>query len=164
MSYSEKRTIASILGGILVLAAYCIYAFGKYQAGLLPADDLRAWAITMLIFIGAGIVAMIIIQIVFHVLLSIGIAIRDRNTNEAEIENSIKYEMVEDERDRLIELKSSKVGFAFAGFGFVLALLALVLHYSPMVMLNILFIAFAAGSMVEGITSIFYYRNGIRNA
>ncbi len=164
MSYSEKRTIASILGGILVLAAYCIYAFGKYQAGLLPADDLRAWAITMLIFIGAGIVVMIVVQIVFHILLSIGIAIRDRNYGEAGVENSIKEEMVEDERDRLIELKSSKVGFAFAGFGFVLALLALVLHYSPMVMLNILFISFSAGSMIEGVTSIFYYRNGFRNA
>ncbi len=164
MSYSEKRTIASILGGILVLAAYCIYAFGKYQAGLLPADDLRAWAITMLIFIGVGIVAMIIIQIVFHILLSIAVAIRDRNYAETEVENSIKQEMVEDERDRLIELKSSKVGFAFAGAGFVLALLALVLRYSPMVMLNILFISFSAGSMVEGVTSLVYYRNGIRNA
>ncbi len=163
MSYSEKRTIASILGTILVLAAYCIYAFGKYQAGLLPADDLRAWAITMLIFIGAGIVAMIIIQIVFHILLSIGIAIRDRDYGEAGVENSIKEEMVEDERDKLIELKSSKVGFAFAGFGFVLALLALVFKFSPMVMLNIMFFSFSAGSMIEGITSIVYYRNGFRH-
>jgi hypothetical protein len=72
--------------------------------------------------------------------------------------------MVEDEMDKLIELKSNRVGFFMAGIGFVAALVALVLNYSPVVMLNILFIAFSIGSLAEGFTQLFYYRRGISNA
>jgi Na+-driven multidrug efflux pump len=66
--------------------------------------------------------------------------------------------------DKLIELKSTRVGFAIAGVGFVAALLALILNYSPAVMLNVLFISFCAGSILEGFTQLYYYRRGIRHA
>ncbi len=165
MSYQEKRTIVSTLTGVLVLAAYCIYAAGKYQAGLLAPGDLKAWALTMLIFIGIGVAASIIIQIVFHILLSIAIAVQQKIRNEAcedqEIEKSINAEMVEDEMGKLIELKSTRVGFFFAGIGFVAALLSLVLGYPPVVMINILFISFSAGSIFEGFMQLYYYRKGV---
>jgi hypothetical protein len=164
MSYQEKRTIASILTGVLVLAAYCIYAFGANGSRMTSPEDLKSWAITMLIFIGIGIVAAIIIQIVFHILLSISIAVKqkiqDVNSDDKEIEKSIGAEMVEDERDKIIELKSNRVGFFFAGFGFVAALFSLVLNYSPIVMLNVLFITFSIGSLLEGFTQLYYYRKG----
>ena len=165
MSYQEKRTITSMITMALVLGAYCIYAFGKYQAGAVVADDLKFWATTMLIFIGIGIVAGIVIQIVFHILISIGIAVKakvmDVNKDDKEIERSIEAEMVEDERDKLIDQKSMMVGFAIAGFGFVSGLVSLVLNYSPMVMLNIMFISFSAGSILEGFVQLYFYRRGI---
>lgn len=165
MSYQEKRTITSITTGILVLTAYCIHAFGKYRSGAVVQGDLKFWAITMLTFIGIGIAATIIIQIVFHILLSMGIAIKKEMSGEKnddkEIEKSIKLEMVEDERDRLIDLKATRVGFALAGIGFIAALFSLVLQYSPVVMLNILFITFSVGSIFEGFAQLFYYRKGI---
>jgi hypothetical protein len=168
MSYQEKRTITSIVTGALILAAYCIYAFGKYQAGAAAAGDLKFWATTMLIFIGIGIVATIAIQIIFHILLSIAIAVkekvRDANCDEKEIDRSISVEMVEDERDKLIELKSMWVGISLAGFGFIAALVSLVLNYAPMVMLNIMFISFSAGSILEGFVQLFFYRRGIAHA
>jgi hypothetical protein len=168
MSYQEKRTITSIITGALVLAAYCIYAFGKYQAGAVPPGDLKFWATTILIFIGIGIVVGIVIQIVFHILLSIAIAVtekvRDANCDDKEIDRSISAEMIEDERDKLIELKSMRVGFFFAGFGFVAALVSLILNYSPMVMLNIMFISFSAGSILEGFVQLYFYRRGIAHA
>jgi hypothetical protein len=61
----------------------------------------------------------------------------------------------------LVELKAMRVGFVFAGIGFVSALLSLVLNYSPMVMLNILFISFSGGSIIEGFTQLYYYRKGV---
>jgi len=171
MSYQEKRTITSIVTGALVLGAYCIYAFGKYQSGTVTPGDLKFWASTMLIFIGVGIAAAIVIQIVFHILLSISIAvqekIRDVECNDKVIEKSIEKtigaEMVEDEMDKLIELKSTRIGFFFAGIGFVAALVSQVLNYSPVVMLNIMFISFSAGSMFEGFAQLYYYRKGIHN-
>ena len=75
MSYQEKRTVTSIVTGILVLAAYCIYAFSRFHSGSVAPDNLKFWASTILIFIGIGIAASIVIQIVFHILLSISIGL-----------------------------------------------------------------------------------------
>jgi len=165
MSYQEKRTITSILSGILILAAYLLYAFNPERLSRLAANDLKSWAITMLVFIGIGVVATIIIQIVFHILLSISIAIQakiqDQECDDKEIEKSINSEIVEDERDKMIELKSNRVGFFLSGLGFIGALASLAMNYSPVVMLNILFITFSLGSVSEGIAQLVYYRKGM---
>ncbi|MDO9547057.1 MAG: hypothetical protein Q7J07_09975 [Pelolinea sp.] len=167
MSYQEKRIITSTVTGALVLGAYCIYAIGKYQSGAVAPEDLKFWASTMLIFIGIGAAATIVIQIVFHILLSISIAvkekIRDGQCDDEEIEKTIEAEMVEDEMDKLIELKSTRIGFIFAGIGFVAALGSLVLTFSPVVMLNMMFISFSIGSMFEGFAQLYFYRKGIHN-
>ncbi len=168
MSYQEKRTIVSLLTGVAVLAAYCIYALGQYQSGAATPDDLGFWAGTMLKFIAIGVVAAIIIQIVFHILLSISIAVREAvhgcEPDDAVIDKTINAEMVEDEMDKLIELKSMRVAFALAGIGFVLGLISLVLNYPPAVMLNILFLSISIGSILEGGAQLIYYRRGVRNA
>jgi hypothetical protein len=168
MSYQEKRTIVSVLTGIAVLTAYCIYAFGHAPTINVAPADLKYWARTMLIFIGIGVGASIVIQIVFHILLSIGLAVKKTIENgtvdDKVIEQEIGSEIVEDEMDKLIELKSTRVGFAIAGVGFVAALLALILNYSPAVMLNVMFISFCAGSILEGFAQMYYYRRGIRHA
>jgi hypothetical protein len=167
MSYQEKRTIVSIITGAVILSAYCIYAFLRYTSGDVASDDLASWAGIMLIFIGIGIVAAIIIQIVFHILLSIGIAIREKvqdlSNDDADIDRAIKAEMVEDEMDKLIELKSMRFGFVVCGIGFIAGLVLLVLHYPPALMLNALFISFSIGALLEGAAQLFYYRTGIHN-
>ncbi len=168
MSYQEKRTIVNIITGAVILAAYCVYAFNQYTSGEVTLNNLEFWARTMLIFIGIGVVATIIIQIVFHILLSISIAVKDTIVNgqsdDKAIEKTIDAEMVEDEMGRLIELKSLRVGFAMAGIGFVVGLISLVLNFAPAIMLNILFISISLGSIFEGGVQLFYYRTGIRNA
>lgn len=168
MSYQEKRSIVSIITGAIILAAYCIYAFGKYQSGLDGPEDLKFWASTILIFIGIGIVAFIVILIIFHILLSISIAVskavKDGNYDDKEIEKAIQVDMIEDEMDKMIELKSMRFGFIVAGIGFIGGLVALILNSSAVVMLNIFFISFSVGSILEGFVKIFYYRRGINNA
>jgi uncharacterized membrane protein len=168
MSYAEKRTVVSIITGIALLAAYSLYAFGRVQSGAAEMNDLRFWATTMLIFIGIGIVATIIIQIVFHILLSIGIAvtrkIQDQSIDDKAIEKSIGTEMVEDEMDRLIELKAVRVGVTLTGVGFVAGVALLALGYAPVVMLNVFFYAIGGGSILEGLAQIFYYRKGVAHA
>jgi hypothetical protein len=168
MSYQEKRTVVTILAEALILGAYCVYAFGRYRSGVIDPNDLKSSAILMLAFIGISIIAMIAIQIVFHILLSISIAvvkkIQDQSADEQEIDKTIDAEFVEDEMDRLIELKSARIGFYFAGAGFVAALVSLALNYAPVVMLNIVFIAFSAGTIVEGTAQLYYYRKGLNHA
>jgi len=165
MSYQQKRIIVSIITGALVLAAYCFYAFGQFQSGAVAPGDLRFWAFTILKFIGIGIVGMIIVQIVFHILISISIAvqkkIQDENFDDKEIEKSINYEMVEDEMDKLIDLKSSRISIIFAGFGFIAGLISLILNYSPEVMINLIFISFSLGSILEGFAQLYFYNKGV---
>ena len=88
MSYQEKRTIVSIVTGVLILAAYCIYAFGRVSAGLADAGDLKFWGGTMLVFIGIGVAAAIVIQIIFHIGLSIAIAVKERECDDKKIEKN----------------------------------------------------------------------------
>lgn len=164
MSYQEKRTITTITSGILLLAAYCLYAFNPTRLAAIATDSLKPWAVTILVFIGIGIAATIIIQIIFHILFAISIAIQkkmqDEKADDKEIEKNIKSEIIEDERDKMIELKSNQLGFGIAGFGFIAALLALVFNYSPVIMLNILFISFSFGSICEGFAQLYLYNKG----
>lgn len=164
MSYQETKTGASILSGITVLAAYCMHAFNPARLAALPPDDLKPWAVTMLTFIAIGIGVSIAIQILFHILFSVSVAVRSKIENQAvddqAIGRTINREMVEDERDRLIERKSMFIGVVVAGAGFIAGLFALVLNQSPVVMLNILFITFSAGSILEGVLQLYYYRRG----
>jgi len=167
MSYPQKKTIATLAAGILVLGAYIIHAITKYQAGAAAPDDLHFWAVTMLVFIGIGAAATVVIQVLFHIVLSISISVKENvqhgECDDKKLEDTIEAEMVEDEMDKLIELKSMRVSFAIAGVGFVAALVSLVLGWPPAVMLNILFGAFSIGSLVEGFTQLYFYRSGIRH-
>jgi len=163
VSYQEKRTIASIVTGAAVMAAYCITALNRYSANQADLGDMRAWGSLMLIFIGVGVVAIIVMQIVFHIALSISIAVRERDCDERAIEKAVEAVAVEDEMDKLIELKAMKIGFAIAGAGFIGALASAALGSPGAVMLNILFLSFSLGSLAEGALSLYYYRAGVKH-
>ncbi len=167
MSYKVKSTIVSMVAGALLILAYGIYAAGKVSSGAVTPEDMKFWASTILTFIGIGIAAMIVIQIVFHILLAIGKAVQEQVKNgrvdNGEIEKSLELDMVEDEMDKLISLKSMRVGYAIGGIGFIAALVSLVMNAPAAVMLNILFGAFYLGSLVEAFAQLMYYRRGIKN-
>ena len=160
MSYNSKKTIASMLAGVGLIIAYIIYARG----GSAPApSDLKAWAVAMLIFIGIGVAVEIVIQIIFHIALAIGVAIKEQKQDEKTIERIISSTVTEDERDKLIGLKSANVGYAFAGMGFVAALIALAAGATILVAVHITFGSFCIGSIVEGGISIYHYERGVHN-
>ncbi len=166
MSYQEKRSIVSMLTAVIVLGAYWLYAYGKVQSNAVAADDMRFWAITMLVFIGIGIVVAVVIQLLFHILLSIAVAVREKSRegdgDEQERGSTIESDMVTDERDQLIELKSMRVSFIVVVIGFVSALVLLIIHPSMAVMLNILYGSFYIGSLAGSVIQLFYYKRGIR--
>jgi hypothetical protein len=167
MSYKVKSTIVSMVSGVLLMVAYVIYAAGKVNSGAATLDDMKFWAATILVFIGIGVAAIIVIQIVFHILLAIGKAVQEQVKNgkvdDREIGKSLELDMVEDEMDKLISLKSMRIAYAVCGIGFVAAMISLVMNQPAAVMLNILFGSFYIGSLIEGFTQMFYYGRGIKN-
>lgn len=167
MSYKITKTIISMAAGVLLITAYFIYALAKVRAGTASPDDMLFWSRTILIFIGIGVAATIVIQIVFHILLAIAMAVKEQVKSgqcaDQDIEKKIGLEMVEDEMDKLIELKSMRISYIVVGAGFVSALGFLALNHPVAVMLNIVFGSFFLGSLIEGFTQIYYYRKGIKN-
>ena len=165
MSYTSKRNIASVVAGIALIAAYIIYATG---ANAPATEDIKAWATAILIFIGIGIVAQIVVQIVFHIALTIGIAIKEevqngnKDCSEA-VERIVKSEMVEDERIKMIALKASRKGAWFVVAGIIAALISLAVGAETVIALHILFGMTALAAIMEGITSIIYHERGVKN-
>jgi hypothetical protein len=150
--------------GILLLVAYVVYALGNAS----PApEDLKLWAIALLVYIGACIVAGIVIQILFHIALAVGISVKKtvkgNVCDDKNVERIIKSSMVEDERDKLIDLKSSRIGYILAGFGFVAGLIALAMGVSAVIALHIMAGTFAVGSIIEGFMSVYLNERGVHN-
>ncbi len=59
----------------------------------------------MLVFIGIAIVALIVIQIVFHIVLAIGLAVTEGDGDSSRIKRILDSTMAEDEMDRMINLR-----------------------------------------------------------
>ncbi len=170
MSYQEKKALSGIVVMLLMVAGYCAYAFGKISTGAAASNDLKFWAGTMLLFIGIGIAAMIVVQIVFAICISILTAIKEKDAcstkdvSDEKIKRSVEAITTEDEMDRLIALKTAKISYSFLGIGIIASLVLLLIGFSVPVMLNVLFFASCIGGLCEGIVTIYYYKAGVHNA
>ena len=151
-----------MLTSVIVLASYCAQAIERYQSGALSDHSLRDWAGLMLTYVGIGIVVAIVIQIAFAIIYAIAIAVKAKSANaeteDKEIERKISQEFVEDERDKLIELKSTQVEFTIAGIGFVAGLGFMYFQGSAALMLNIMFISFQVSGIVEAVVQFHLHR------
>lgn len=156
MSYKSKRTITNMVAGVIFVIAYAIYAF-RLDASV----SLKAWAMTLLVFIGIAVISLMVIQMVFHIIYSMAIAIKDQECEDLEIERKLSSLMLEDEMDKMISMKSTHIGFLCIGIGFLIALISLALGVSAIVALHILAITFVIGSIVEGGVSVYCYERGV---
>ena len=164
MSYTSKRNIVSMVAGIALIIAYVVFATG---ANAPASEDVKAWAVAILVFIGIGIGIQIVVQILFHIGLTIGIAVKEEvkmgNKDGGETaERIVKAEMVEDEWSKTINLKASRIGSVFVGLGVIAALIVLAVGLETVTALHLLFGLFALAAVVEGIASIIMNERGIR--
>ena len=158
MSHNSKQILSGMVTTAILFIAYIIYALGSNAPA---ADDFKSWAISILVFIGIGVVAIIIVQIVFHIILSASIAIKE---GEKEVERVVASYTLEDERDKLIRLKADRIGYICAGFSLVSSLILLAFGHPPIWLLHILFGSFALSSLIEGAVSVYFYEKGMKNA
>ncbi len=158
MSYNSKRTIVSMVLGVVVTIAYAFYALGENAPKL---EDVKSWATVMLAFIGVGVAATVVAQVIFHIASAIGIAAREGEGEK--IDRIISSSMVEDEMGKLISLKSTRFTLALVGTSFIAALVALACGVATVVALHALFAGFAIGSLVEGAANVYYNEKGVHN-
>ena len=172
MSYKSKRTITNIIVGIGAIIAYTIFAVSTKAP---QVDDLKGWAIKILIFIGVAIGVEIIVQILFHIGYSIGIAVKEEvagvgdhvknkdedNESDKRIARIIKSNMVEDEMEKTIYLRSARIGYIGTGIGFLASLITLALGQPAIMALHVQIICVMVGMLAEGITSVYLYERGV---
>lgn len=157
MTLKSKRNITIMAMGILSFIAYLVYALSNSAP---HTDDLKAWAIVMLVFIGISVVAQIVVLIVFHVAVAIEIAAKEKEKDGKTVDRIIKSEMTEDERDERISQKSSHIEYTCVGGGLVVALIALAFGALAITALHILLGACFVAALTGGIVNVYLYEKG----
>ncbi|MDR2514779.1 MAG: hypothetical protein LBD02_06175 [Christensenellaceae bacterium] len=154
MSDLGKRTLTSLLVGLGSITAYALWALrGSAPAG----DDLRAWALAMLLWLGGSIALQILAQIAFHIALAV---VFTAKMGEEEGKRLLSSAMTEDERERLLSWKAARVGQGLAGLGLVAALALLGLGAPPAAALHALLGGFALDALAEGVLILLYAERG----
>lgn len=148
MDLKEKRILVSLISSVLIMATYFMYVYYKYIAGNPGVlSDLRFLGKSFMIMVPAAIGAHIIIQIVFAIIYKIA-------GNE-------DIDPIDDERDKLIELKAIKISHYIFIMGFMLAMGCLAFGLKPWVMIVMLIASGFVASVVNEILRLWYYRKGV---
>lgn len=148
MDYQEKKSIVNMTSTIVVLGIYYWSVFLRFGEQALNTDQqLQFWAKAILIAIPVSIITKILVMIIF----AIGHYLATRE----------KLPGFEDERDRLIELKSTRNSYFIFGMGFVISLAVLAFGYPPKYMFVSLILAGMGSEIVENLSKFYYHRRGV---
>ena len=147
MSYQEKNITVSLMSTLLIFGFYLINLLQMYQEGsLISTDVFSLWATVIVLAIIVNILSNIITQIVFSIIHVI-------KTNEVE-------PSIADERDKLIELKGTRISYIVFSFGVFLSMLTLVLNKPPLVMFTLLVISGLFAEISADVVRLYLYRRG----
>lgn len=148
MQYQETRSIVYLASTVVASALYALYIGSTYAGQVAQAPDDRVfWATVILIFIPVLIVFRIIVTIIFAILHKI-------RTDEDTV-----YQ--EDELDRLIDLKATRMFYNVLMAGVVLALLGQVLGLPLSGFFLMLGGAIVVAGLTLDLTQLFFYRRGV---
>ena len=153
MSYQEKKSIVYLVSTLILTGVYWLVIYNNhYVSGMSTDALLKFWAIRVLWFIPISIAMRIVVTIIYTIFNSIANEVKG---NEPDDVNLV------DERDKLIELKTTQISLVVFSIGFVTALLNLALGNS----VNYFFIYLLGfGVLSEVFSSVFtvyYYRKGV---
>ncbi len=148
MSYQEKNIALSLLAFvILVIIFYSrvseMYAIGRFdgEAGLILLGK------TGLAFIGVGIVAVVVLSVLYSVLYA------------AITGDSVQKEIT-DERDRMIERRGMQISGIVTGIGLVAAMIALALGQPAVPVFIGIVMAFGIAEFISAIARLAMYQLG----
>jgi len=149
MSYQEKSIAVSLVSHLLIVVYYLVNLFEMQQTGgLVSTKVFSLWAIVIV----STIIVNIIGNILTNILLSIVHAIKTRS------EHVEKF--IEDERDKLIGLKGSKVSYIAFSLGVLASMLTFAFGQPPLVMFSLLILSSILGEIIGDISQLYLYQKG----
>ncbi|MEP1034285.1 hypothetical protein [Ekhidna sp.] len=148
MDYHERKSIFNMFSTVIVLGIYYWSVFERFNAEIMNTDEqLQFWAKAILIAIPISIATKIVMMIIFAI--SNYIITREKMPD------------FEDERDKLIELKSTRNSYFFFGMGFVISLVVLAFGYPPKYMFIALILAGIGSEIFDNLSKLYYHRKGV---
>ncbi|HXV42243.1 MAG TPA: hypothetical protein VEC96_04225 [Anaerolineae bacterium] len=149
MSYQEKNVTVSLVSFILILGFYLIRLFQMIQSGSFNSTNVfRLWGIVIVLVVVVTILATILTHIVSAVIQAI------KTKEEPDIED------IQDERDKLIDLRGTKVTYFVSSIGGFLSMLTFVLGQPPLVMFTLLIFFGVVAQIMGDISRLYLYRRG----
>lgn len=149
MSFQEKNIAVSLANFALILLFFLFRLFQMAQDGtFLPANLFRLAGIVIVL----AIVITIFATILTHIISAIIEAIQ---THEEPV-----LEDIADERDRLIDLRGTKITYAVSSIGVLIAMLTFVFGQPPLVMFSLLLFFGLVAQIVGDVARLYLYRRG----
>lgn len=150
MSFQEKNITVTLGTSTLIMGYYLIRIFQLTQSGEFnPESVFRLWGFV----IAFMIVGTILATILTHIVSAIAQAIRTG-------EEDPKIEDIEDERDKLIDLRGTKVAYFVFSIGTLLAMLTFVFDQPPLVMFSLLIFFGVFAQVIGDVSRLMLYRRG----
>jgi hypothetical protein len=150
MSFQEKNITVSLINFTLILGFFLIRVLQMIRnESFISTNIFRLWGIIIVL----AVVLTILATILTHIVSAIIEAIKT-GKEDPEIED------IEDERDRLIDLRGTKVTYFVSSIGAFLAMLTFVLGQSPLVMFTLLIFFGVVAQIIGDISRLVLYRRG----
>lgn len=150
MSFTEKNITVTFVNFSLILGFFMLRVFQMLQGDSFTASNVfRLWGVVIIL----AIVFTIFATVLTHIVSTIIEVIRTGNENP-EIED------FEDERDKLIDLRGTKVTYFISSLGVFLAMLTFVIGQPALVMFTLLIFFGVLAQVVGDATRLFLYRRG----
>ena len=150
MSFQQKNITVSLANFSLILSIFIIRVFQMVQEGSFNSTNVfRLWGITIALAILVTIFATILTHIVSAIIQAIKTG-----------EEDPKIEDIEDERDKLIDLRGTKVTYFVYSIGVFLSMLTFTLGRPPLVMFTLLIFFGIVAQITGDISRLYLYRRG----
>ena len=149
MSYQEKNITVYLVSYLLIVGYYLVNLSQMLQEGALVSS--RVYGLWVMVIV-TSIIVNIIASILTNIVLSIVHAIKAR-TNEVE-------RFIEDERDKLIELKGMRSAYITFSLGVLVSVLFFVFGQPALVMVSMIVFFAIAAEIIGDISQIYLYRRG----
>jgi len=149
MSYQEKTITVSLVNFMLILGFYLIRVFQMILGGSFNSTNVfRLWGIVIVLTIVVTILATILTHIVSGIIYAI------KTKEEPNIEE------IQDERDKSINLRGTKVTYFASSIGVFLSMLTFALGQPPLVMFTMLIFFGVVAQIIGDISRLYLYRRG----
>jgi len=150
MSFQEKNVTVSLVNFSLILGFFLVRVLQMIQGGGFNSTNVfRLWGIV----IALAVVVTIFATILTHIVSAIIYAIRTG-------EEKSNVEDIEDERDKLIDLRGTKLTYLLASIGSFLSMLTFVLGQPPLVMFTSLIFFGVLAQILGDVLRLYLYRRG----